>query len=415
MDFTTLQQQWGLATLDLARSQGIQARIVKAFRSAQVLTYALRLKDATDLPKLARLEEPVALRLGTDSVRVGRLQGVVLVEVALPAGLHHTIPLSSLQPATGLAAVLGESVVKQPVALDLASPTSPHVLVAGTTGSGKTVLLVSWLLQLCRQNTPDKLRLLVLDGKGDLSAPFSRVPHLLHPVADSPGEFQALLAWCLAELDHRKHHGWHFQVLLVVDELAEVVQSCGGPDGPAAEALRRLAAQGRSKGIGLVLATQHPVATVIGHTLTRNLPGRLCGKVTDAAASSLVLGVTGASAHRLRGKGDFLLVAGQEPSRLQVALPSKQDLARLPRTDHVDTLDLDQLTMEGAMAATSGQDPLEPSQVAYAMASGRGIQHVRSHFAVGTKKATRVVDFARQLQAELEAVGCHLDCEAHNE
>lgn len=411
--FEALQKAWGRRLLALAQQQGVAIRIERAYRASQVLTYVLRLAAPTDLERLLRLAEPAALALGVDSLRLARYRGAVLAEVALPERWHTPLHLAQLRPAAGAAAVLGESVLKQPVALSLESPLTPHVLVAGTTGSGKTVLLRTLLTQLVRQNPPERLRLIVLDGKGDLR-PFARVPHLLHPIAGEPAEYLALLSWAVAELDRRKAQPAPWRLVVVVDELAEVLNAAGGADGPAAECLRRLAALGRSLGINLVVATQYPNAQTLGGAIAKaNLPARAVGRVLDAQASALACGQAGLDAHKLRGKGDFLLVAGSEAQRLQVAVPSERELAELPRTGRVEALDLSEYTPDGALRATPASqapDPLTPQQVAWALAHSMGalvgIGKLKAGLGIGSKKAERLQAFARDLITELDALGC---------
>lgn len=426
-NFDDLQRAWGKRLLGLAYEQEVNLRIETAYRAAQVLTYALRLRSPLDLDKALKLAEPAALALGVESIRMARHKGVVLAEVALPSQYHSTVRLAQLARQSGVTAAIGESTLKAPVLLSLASATSPHVLVAGTTGSGKTVLLHTLLAQLARQNTPDDLRLLILDGKGDLR-PFARLPHLLHPIASEPGQYLALLAWAVAELDRRKTQpgGGGWRLVVVIDELAEVVNGCGGVDGPAAESLRRLAALGRSLGVNLVVATQYPNAQTLGGAIAKaNLPCRAVGRVIDAQASSLAGGQAGLDAHKLRGKGDFLLVAGSDAQRLQVAMPSERELTELPRTGNVATLDLSEVTPDGALSATpipanNATDPLTPVQVAWTLANTDGalpgIGRLKSQFGIGSAKAGRLQGFCRDVLSELETLGCGVYCnEAESE
>lgn len=402
MEFNPYQRALGDKVHALLRQERILGRIDKAWRSPQVVTFGLRLANPSDLGRLGSLADPLALALAVDLVRVGRTRGLVTVEIGLPLEYQTALALTDLPRSRDFAATLGQSTVKEPVTLDLCNPVTPHTLVAGTTGSGKTTLLLSWLAQLVTQNGPDKLRLLILDGKNDL-APFRRVPHLLHPIVDTPGDYVPVLSWATAELDRRKAAGWSARLLVVIDELAEVIGASGGVDGPAAHCLERLTALGRSLGVSVLVGTQHPTSKVMGGTVARaNLGARAVGKVTDAAASVLATGQAGLECHRLAGRGDFVLVTGGDGQRMQAALPSERDLAALPRTGHIDRLDLETVTPDGALAATAN---LDPEHVAYALATGRGIRHIADTFRIGKDKATRAVNFAAAVGSELDRLG----------
>lgn len=418
MNPETLAQTWGAQVLTFCRRQGIRASVETAVRSSQVLAFALRLGDPGDLSKLLALDETLALALSVDSVRLGRSRGWVSCEVALPAGLFRPLALATLAPSRGPAVALGKSVMGAPVGLDLTDSLTPHVLVAGTTGSGKTALLSAILAQLARQCDPAELRLLVIDAKGDLRA-FARLPHLAHPIITDPREAVQALAWAVAELDRRKSSPVPWRLVIVIDEIAELLAVAGGKDGAAAESLRRIAALGRSLGVHLICGTQHPTGDVLGGSLAKaNMPARLAGRVLDAQASTLATGQAGLAAHRLRGRGDFLAVAGGEVQRLQVAHVSERDLMALPRTglDNVPRLELDAATFDGALAATAGAgpDPLEAVALAWVLARSvggvPGIGAIKGGLSIGSAKAGRLQRFARDLLSELDAHGCEVLC-----
>jgi S-DNA-T family DNA segregation ATPase FtsK/SpoIIIE len=421
MNPETLAHTWGGQVLTFCRRQGIRASVESAIRSSQVLAFCLRLGDPGDLSKLLALDETLALALSADSVRLGRLRGWVTCEAALPAAMFRPLALDALAPGRGPAVALGKSVVGAPVGLDLADSLTPHVLVAGTTGSGKTALLSAILAQLARQCDPAELRLLVIDAKGDLR-PFAHLPHLAHPIIHDPREAIQVLAWAVAELDRRKSSPVPWRLVIVIDEIAELLAVAGGKDGAAAESLRRIAALGRSLGVHLICGTQHPTGDVLGGSLAKaNLPARLTGRVLDAQASTLATGQAGLAAHRLRGRGDFLAVAGGEVQRLQVAFVGERDLATLPRTGqaNVPRLDLDAATVDGALAipappAGGGPDPLEAGALAWVLAHSvggvPGIGTIKSGLAVGSAKAGRLQRFARELLTELDAHGCEVLC-----
>lgn len=414
-DLQPQARTWGRAIGGVIDSQGIKARVREVIRSSQVLTFAMELRDAADLPNILRLDEALALRLEVEAVRVARNLGRVNVEVGLPERWRHPLPLAALRPGQGLAVGLGKSVANRQLALDLASDITPHALIAGATGSGKSVLLQTLVATLARQNTPADLRLLLIDGKAESLRPFASLPHLIHPICYDPRDAALLLAWAVTELERRKLDGWTWRLVIVIDEIAEVLQATGGAAGAAALELRRLAALGRSLGIHVVLATQHPTGDVIGGALAKaNLPARLVGRVMDASASTLATGQAGLAAHRLTGRGDFLLVADRA-ERLQVAMPGPDDLAALPQAGHVARLELDDLAAPVTGPMNNLPDPPTPAQVAeiLSMSIGGvpGETKIKKTLGVGSAKARRLQAFCNDLLTELATRGCEVLCQ----
>lgn len=413
---------WGKQIIGFTRRQGIDARIASAVRSSQCLTYCLELREPAQLSKLLTYDDALALALGVESVRVGRSRGHVLVEAALPVAMFQALALGALPVGRGAAVALGKSVLAQPVSMDLAGDMTPHVLVAGTTGSGKSVLLQVIVAQLARQNTPGRLRLLLIDGKAEALRPFGRLPHLVHPVIVDPAEAVKALAWAVAELDRRKTQPQGWKLVIVVDEIAEIVATTGGKDGAAAQAFQRLCALGRSLGVHVVMATQYPTGDVLGGSLAKaNLPMRLAGRVVDANASTLATGQAGMGAHKLRGRGDFLAVTGADVQRLQVAQPSARDIEGLPGADLVASLDLGEVTPDGALAATANQqpDPLTAKQVAWVLSQSvagvPGQHRIKNALGIGSAKAVRLQQFCGDLLTELDAHGCEVLCPAEDD
>lgn len=420
MNLPHQQQSWGRQIVSFAARQGIRLRVNRAIRSSQVLAYCLEMYEPAQLSKLLRMEDALALALRADQVRLGRTAGEVTVEITLPESLFAPLALAALPLGQGPSLPLGRSILNQPVTLNLADPNTPHSLVAGTTGSGKSVLLQTIVSQLARQHRPDELGLLLIDGKHEGLTPFANLPHIVHPLITDPTQSAAALAWSVAELDRRKGAaaGVHRRLVIVVDEIAEILTPNGGVNGPTAQCVQRLAAVGRSMGIHLVLATQYPNADVLGGMIAKaNLPARLAGHVIDASSSALATGVAGLAAQRLAGKGDFLLVAGGIVQRLQVAMPTDDDLRRLPRgAGGVLDLDLDGTSADGALratAATAGTaDPLLPEHIAWCLANSvPGIGAIKRELSIGSAKAGRLQTFAREIADALAAYGCSVYCD----
>jgi S-DNA-T family DNA segregation ATPase FtsK/SpoIIIE len=212
--------------------------------------------------------------------------------------------------------------------------------VAGTTGSGKTALLRSIILSLALNNPQRSLQLALIDPKGRGFGPLAGLPHLVRPVVTEAEMAVRLLAGLVEEMERRDREKRNQPALVVViDELADLRQTGGKT---VEEALTRLTQRGREAGVHVIVATQRPAATVVGSLVKANLPVRLVGAVGSPEDAKVATGVAGSGAERLRGRGDFLLVARGQTVRLQAAYVSEREVseavARLcARSLHITT------------------------------------------------------------------------------
>lgn len=278
--------------------------------------------------KVQQCAEEVALALGVSSTRVTRQGGNLFLQVPRSSprpvrllDLHNR--LTRIPPDT---AVLGMDETGTPLLLRLPSPEVSHVLVAGTTGSGKTVVVRSMVLSLAMNNQPRHLQMALLDPKGHGFGPLNGLPHLLRPIVTSATEALVLLADLVQEMERRDVAGINRpRIVIVIDELADLALV----GGKAMERfLTRLAQRGREAGIHLVACTQKPTAAVVGSLVKANFPARLVGAVVSPEDAKVATGVAGTHAERLSGRGDFLLLVRGEIIRLQAAYASKKEIAR---------------------------------------------------------------------------------------
>lgn len=436
-----LADAWAFTTVNLLRRPPYRVRVAveHTLHGPRVLALLLRLEEPSTLKAVLAVDEPLALALSMAtpaapvvSVRLARLAGWVACEIALPAAYHRPLPLSALPPGAGMRFAVGQGVTGAAVELDLASPVTCHLLIAGTTGSGKTTAVQSALLQLFGQNLPEVLGAVLIDGKSEGLIPFGRAAHLLHPVITDAREAAAALAWLVGELDRRKAGAWAGRVLLVVDEVAPVLDATGGARGAAAGMLARLLAQGRGFGISVILTTQYPSVDTLGGSLARaNLPARIVGRVASVDQSALACGVGGMKAHRLTGAGDMLALAGGESWRVIVGLPDAGQLAagRLDDESGGIPFGLDLLDLPGAAVLDAGDidgwlrvgragpDDLTVPQVAWALAehARRGGPPARratcSELGIGDKKARRLIDHAGGITEALASQGARVVAE----
>jgi S-DNA-T family DNA segregation ATPase FtsK/SpoIIIE len=294
----------------------------------QVTPRLVRFQVATPLgvrvDKVQRLSEEIALSLGSPSCRVFRQNDQLQVEVprdapqAVPLlGLLRRLSQSARAAIPAHTALLGLDQDGVPLLLRLPSPDVAHVLIAGTTGSGKTALARSIITSLAMLNPPQALQLLLIDPKARGLMPFAALPHLLLPVLSRTEESLDALQRLAAEMEHRDRHARSTpRIVVVLDELADLVQTGGRP---MESVLTRLTQRGREAGIHLVACAQKPTTLVIGSLVKSNFPVRLVGAVASAEDAKVASGLPNTGAERLLGQGDFLLIAKGQVTRLQAA------------------------------------------------------------------------------------------------
>jgi len=278
------------------------------------------------ISKIKGLNEELAAALDVASCRVSRRGAAVDVEVPrddpkpvrlLP--LYRQLTASPGDSIPPLTAILGLSDDGVPLLIRLPSPDVAHVLVAGTTGSGKTVLLQTVILSLAMANSTAALSLVLIDPKRRAFRPFERLPHLARPVIWAVEEmveaFQSLVR-LMERRGRDDRRGARPHVVLVIDELADLLMTS---DVLVQQALTRLIQRGREAGIHVVAATQKPTTAVLGPLVKANFPVRLVGRVTSANDARTAAGWSGTGAERLLGRGDFIAVAEGRLTRFQVA------------------------------------------------------------------------------------------------
>ncbi|RDV81787.1 DNA translocase FtsK [Ammonifex thiophilus] len=319
------------------QSFGVPARVVRRVVGPTVSRYLVELEQGVSVRKLRLLEADLAVALKRPSVRLVEEEGAVWVEVPnlyrakvylrgvleelrhMPRSVRGELPL-----------VLGVDARGEPLVVPLES--LPHLLIAGATGMGKSVCIHSLILGLVAQKKPEELLLGLVDPKQVELMVYEDLPHLLAPIADTPGKAATLLDWAVGEMERRygvlrdmrvrsltslppDRRPFPF-IVIVVDELADLILT--GKE-KVEESLVRLAQKSRAAGIHLILATQRPDAKVLTGLIRANVPGRVALRCAKATDSEIILDTQGAE--RLLGKGDMLvLVPGMgEPFRGQGA------------------------------------------------------------------------------------------------
>jgi S-DNA-T family DNA segregation ATPase FtsK/SpoIIIE len=321
----------------------VPARVTGGTVTPRLVRYHVSTPLGVKVRQVAGLSEEIAMSLGAPSCRVYRQQGQVEVEVPREQGqVVHLMSLArrlaaerlgggvTVPPATAL---LGLDQDGAPLLVRLPSPNVAHVLVAGTTGSGKTALLRTIVASLAVCNRQRALQLVLVDPKGRGFGPFAGLPHLLVPVIEGTDEAVQMLGRLVEEMERRDAEGRSEpRLVLVLDELADLVQTAGTDfEGR----LVRLMQRGREAGIHVVACTQKPSAAVlskqsgVGGLIKSNFPVRVVGAVASPEDAKVATGLAGTGAERLLGQGDFLVVAKGHVTRMQAAYISPEEALRL--------------------------------------------------------------------------------------
>ena len=289
------------------------------------------------IASITGLAEELAAALDVPHVRVARQGAAIAVEVPRddPQPVHLVPLLRGLRNVPPVTAVLGIADDGVPILIRLPSPDVAHILVAGTTGSGKTALLRAMVLSLAYFSGAGRtehvamrpascdLRLVLIDPKGTAFRDLADLPHLARPVISDPAEAVEALG-SLARLMERPATSQ--TVILVIDELVDLLMVAGDD---AERPLTRLVQRGREAGIHVIAATQKPTAAVIGSLVKANFPVRLVGKVTSPEDARVATGWRGTGAERLLGRGDFIVVAEGQVQRFQAAYITPEEVREL--------------------------------------------------------------------------------------
>jgi S-DNA-T family DNA segregation ATPase FtsK/SpoIIIE len=214
-----------------------------------------------------------------------------------------------------------------PLLLRLPSPEVAHVLIAGTTGSGKTALAQAMALSLAMHNRLGEVQMIMIDPKGGGFGPLNGLPHLLRPVVRETHQAIFLLGEMVEEMVRRDRDGISEpRVVIFIDEVADLIEQGGNA---VSRLLTRLTQRGRSAGIHLIACTQKPLAASIGSLTKSNFPVRLVGSVASPDDAKVAAGIPSTGAEKLLGRGDFLLVSKGKVTRFQSGYASTGEMRQI--------------------------------------------------------------------------------------
>jgi S-DNA-T family DNA segregation ATPase FtsK/SpoIIIE len=333
-------------TLD---SFGIRARVAEVNPGPTVTQYALEIVMGTKLTRITALSDDLALALAatTGQVRIeAPIPGRSLVGIEIPNRTAEIVTIKRLfgsevftKNTNPLLVPLGLDVSGNPIAGSI--DKMPHVLVAGTTGSGKSVMLNAWICSFLFRTKPEELRLILVDPKRVELTLYNGVPHLLTEVIVEPEKAISALKWTVAEMENRYKtfskvgvrnlQGYNEvegvekmpYIVFIIDELADLMIFAASE---AEELITRIAQMARATGIHLILATQRPSVDVITGLMKANIPSRIAFNVPSMVDSRVVLDMPGAE--KLLGKGDMLYLPSDQakPRRIQGPFISEKDV-----------------------------------------------------------------------------------------
>lgn len=334
------------------QSFGIQSRIVEINVGPSVTQYAIEIASGTKLSKITGLSNDLALatEAPTGQVRIeAPIPGRSLVGIEVPnrslelVSLKTMLASSQMQKAKSkLSVPLGLDVSGTPIIADISK--MPHVLIAGTTGSGKSVLINAFVASLLFRASPSEVKLIMIDPKRVELTGYNNIPHLLVPVVVEAAQSVSALKWALKEMDRRyikfaesgvKNIDSYnelagFQALpyivILIDELADLMALA---PVEVEDSIARLAQMARATGIHLILSTQRPSVDVLTGLIKANVPSRISFSVSSMIDSKVIIDMPGAE--KLLGRGDMLYIPPDQakPTRIQGAFISEQDVKRL--------------------------------------------------------------------------------------
>lgn len=333
-------------------SFGIQARVVEVNTGPAVTQYALQISLGTKLSKITALQNDLALALAapTGQIRIeAPIPGRSYVGVEIPNRTPEFVTLRKMltseqmkKSRSALAVGLGLDVSGTPVVADIAR--MPHVLIAGATGSGKSVCINATIATILYRASPNVVKVILIDPKRVELTQFNGIPHLLTPVIVEPEKVVSALKWAIAQMERRYKmfaevgvrniEGYNelsgFQVLpyivVIIDELADIILFA---PSEVEDTITRLAQMARATGIHLIVATQRPSVDVITGLIKANITCRIAFNVTSMVDSRVIIDMPGAE--KLLGRGDMLYIPPDQakPTRIQGTYVSEPEIQKI--------------------------------------------------------------------------------------
>ena len=409
---------------------GITAKVVNATQGPTVTRYEIEPAPGVKVSRIVNLTDDIALNLAAQHIRMeAPIPGKSAIGIEVPnktteaVHLRDVLDCSDFKDARGGIPVgLGKDIAGKPVITDLAK--MPHLLVAGTTGSGKSVCVNTLISSILFSRKPEEVKLLLIDPKMVELSIYNGIPHLMAPVVTDMKKAAAVLRWAVREMEARykafaasgkrdikSYNEAHPKaamplIVLIIDELADLMMTA--PDD-IEESISRLAQMARAAGIHMVLATQRPSVNVITGSIKANVPSRISFAVGSQIDSRTILDMAGAE--KLLGKGDMLFapIGANKPIRVQGAFISDDEVENLvefvkaqrePEYDNTVTQEAEkEAEKESSDDNDVYRDELLERAVNLVMESGQAsVSMLQRRFRIGYTRAARLVDTMEDLK-----------------
>ena len=425
---------------DKCREFSVEGSVIQIHPGPVVTTFEFKPNAGVKYSKITRLADDLCLAMQAESILIERIAGKSTVGVQIPNSIRDGISLRELleselycRSTSKLTVVLGKTINGEPVISDLA--TMPHLLIAGATGTGKSVSLNTMLTSILYRATPEDVRLILIDPKRLELGMYEDIPHLLTPVVVDPKQAKNALRWAVREMEERyknlaaegvrniDQYNRNVRclleesentrktsanentnsdslpsvlpyVVLAIDELADLMMVASKD---VEDSIARLAQMARAVGIHLILATQRPSVDVITGLIKANLPSRIAFRVASKVDSRTILDSNGAE--QLLGKGDMLFLppASSRFTRLHGPYISEQETARLcsflrkqGKPGYDETITADDKPLEGI---EFHRDDLYDQAARIIVTSGQAsISYLQRRLRIGFSRAARLVD-----------------------
>jgi len=413
---------------DTLRDFGIEARVVDIEKGPVITRYELQPAPGVKVQWIASLAEDIALVMKSYNVHVSVIPGRGTVGVEVPNTSVSTVYLREIiasQEFQGskslLTLALGKKVSGEPLVSDLGG--MPHLLIAGATGSGKTVCINALILSLLYKATPEELRLILIDPKMVELSSFNDLPHLVVPVIHEPNMAVNVLDWAVGEMENRyrllskagvRNIDVYNQkkdkepdlprflpyLVIIIDELADLMLIASKE---IESHIARLAQLSRAVGIHMILATQRPSVDVITGVIKANFPSRISFKVASKVDSRTVLDMNGAD--KLLGRGDMLFIppGGSKPIRAQGSLVTDEEIHRVvefikqQRQPVYDESILEYEEKEGLFRSHMKRDKLYDEAVNVVLQTGQAsVSILQRRLGIGYTRAARLIDMMEE-------------------
>ena len=402
------------------QSFNIDAKILNASQGPAVTRYELEPAAGVKVSKIVHLADDLALKLAATDIRIeAPIPGKAAVGIEVPnkkltgVALRDVLDTDAFKLAAGGVPVsLGKDIAGNPVVADLTK--MPHLLVAGSTGSGKSVCINTFIASILFKQRPEDVKLILVDPKVVELSNYNGIPHLLTPVVTDPKKAASVLRWAVREMDDRykrfaltktrditRYNELHPDeampfVVIIIDELADLMMVASND---VEESICRLAQKARACGMHLVLATQRPSVDVLTGLIKANVPSRIAFAVSSQIDSRTILDMAGAE--KLIGKGDMLFapMGASKPIRVQGAFISDSEIDSMVEFIKAQGQPQYDEAVQKAQAESSEEggdffeDDLMPQAIDMVLETGQAsASMLQRRFRVGYTRAARMVD-----------------------